>query len=163
MAQDHDHPQDIVINADGSKEYRDSRVVTDDEVLTSAHSGSICVHEGATFEISRRGQHSGSLWLQPGSIVRIVGQHSGSLHVAADSIVEVVGNQSGSSHVERGGLVRVAPGGVLAGSLHVAGVIENRGTRGGSEHMAGGAIRDLDGGAVKPPTRMGDGGTVYRW
>lgn len=163
MASDHEHAQDVVIQPDGSEHYRDPRVITSDDSLNGAHSGSICVHEGATFQVGRQGRHSGSLSLQPGSTVRIVGQHSGSLHVASDAVAEVLGGQSGSVHVEYGGLVRVHPGGKLAGSLHVAGLIENRGTRGGSVHMDGGEIQDLDSGSVKQPTTTEDGASYYSW
>lgn len=143
------HSQDIHIQADGSEEYRDPWVVTESETLVGQHSGSVCVHEDATFEIGRSGQHSGSLRLQPGSRARVVGRHSGSLHVAGGAAAEVLGDQTGSVHVEPGGLVQVHPGGKLAGSLHGAGLIENRGTRGGSDHMTGGEIRDIDGGSEK--------------
>lgn len=162
MAHDHEHPRDIFIQADGSEEHREPWVVTSDEVLFKAHSGGVCVHQGASFEVASRARLSGSLKLQTGSSARIVGQHSGSLHIAPDAVAEVVGSQSGSVHVERGGLVRVQPGGKLAGSLHVAGLIENRGTRGGSVHMAGGSIEDRDGGSVKQPTRQGDS-NYYNW
>lgn len=163
MAIDHEHGQDIFIKADGSEEYREPWIVTEDDSLHGQHSGGICVHEGATFEIGSRGQHSGSLRLQPGSKARITGQHSGSLHVGPGAEADVTGSQSGSVHVDRGGLVRVHPGGRLAGSLHVAGLIENRGIRGGSVHMSGGEIRDLDGGTVKQPTTSSDGRNTYRW
>ena len=156
MAHNHQHPQDIHILADGSEEHREPWVVTDNEVLATAHSGGVCVHEGARFELAGRGQLSGSLRLQSGSSARIVGQHSGSLHVASGSVANIVGSQSGSVHVERGGLVRVHPGGKMAGSLHVAGLIENRGSRAGSEHISGGTIQDLEGGSVKQPIRRGD-------
>lgn len=162
MAHDHHHPLDLFVQADGSEERRDQWVIIDNEVLTATHSGGVCVHEGGTFELASRGRLSGSLSLRPGSSARIAGQHSGSLHVYAGSVADVVGTQSGSVHVERGGLVRVHPGGKLAGSLHVAGLIENRGTRGGSVHMSGGTIQDLDGGSVKQPTGRGDG-NYYRW
>ena len=162
MAYEHEHPQDVFIQADGSEEYREPWVVTDNEVLATVYSGGVCVHEGATFELAGRGRLFGSLTLQAGSSARIVGQHSGSLHVGANSVVDVVGSQSGSVHVARAGLVRVHPDGTLAGSVHVAGLIENRGTRGGSVHMSGGAIQDLEGGTVKQPTQRDDG-SYYSW
>lgn len=121
------------------------------------------MHAPSTFEIGPRGHHSGSLRLQPGSSARIAGQHSGSLHVGPNAVVEVTGSQSGSVHVDSGGLVRVHPGGKLAGSLHVSGLIENRGTRGGSEHMNGGEIRDLNGASVKQPVTSRDGTKTYSW
>ncbi len=38
MARDHEHPQkDIFMQADGSTEYRESLVVTDDESLNGDH------------------------------------------------------------------------------------------------------------------------------
>jgi hypothetical protein len=160
----HEHYADIFIQADGSEEHREPWVVHNGhETLTGTHSGGVCIHAGASFEIGSRGQLSGSLSLQPGSSARIVGQHSGSLHVGADSVVEVVGSQSGSVHVERRGLVRVQPGGKLAGSLHVAGLIENRGTRGGPVQVIGGAVEDFDGGSVKEPTKSRDGANYYSW
>lgn len=163
MADDHEHTQDVHIQADGSREYRDPWVVTSDDALHGQHSGGVCVHAPSTFEIGPRGQHSGSLRLQPGSSARIAGQHSGSLHVGPDAVVEVTGSQSGSVHVDSGGLVRVHPGGKLAGSLHVSGLIENRGTRGGSEHMNGGEIRDLDGASVNQPVTSTGGTKTYSW
>ncbi|MCZ2819743.1 hypothetical protein O2V63_05320 [Modestobacter sp. VKM Ac-2977] len=160
----HEHALDIHILADGSEERREPWVITDGhETLTEAHSGGVCVHAEASFEIARRGQLSGSLSLQPGSSARIAGQHAGSLHVEAGAVAEVVGDQSGSVHVEDGGLVRVHPGGKLAGSLHVAGLIENRGTRGGSVQLSGGVVEDLDGGSVKQPTEGPRGENVYKW
>lgn len=162
MACEHEHLQDIFMQADGTEEYRAPWVVAADEVLSSTHSGGVCVHEGATFEIARRGHLSGSLTLQPSSAARIAGQHSGSLHVGPGAVVDVVGNQSGSVHVRLGGLVRVHAAGTLAGSLHVGGLIENRGTRGGSVHLSGGSIEDVDGGSVKRPTRRGDA-DYYTW
>lgn len=66
-------------------------------------------------------------------------------------------------HARRGrGLVRVHPGGKLAGSRHVAGLIENRGTRGGSDHLNGGSVQDLDGESVKQPSRRGEA-NYYNW
>jgi hypothetical protein len=163
MAYDHDHSDDIFIGADGRSERRSQRVVDADEALTGPYSGGICVHAGATFEISRGGEHSGSLTFRSGSGGRIVGRHSGSLHVSERSDVLVVGDQSGSVHVDSGAVLKVAAGGKLAGSLHVAGLIENRGLRGGSVHLEGGEIRDVDGGTVKQPTSTGEGTAVYNW
>jgi hypothetical protein len=162
MTYDHEHAQDIHIVVEGSEEHRDPMVVEEDETFAGSCSGSICVHDGATFELARGGQHSGSLRLRPAAICRIAGQHSGSLHVSARAVAEVSRNQSGSGHVAHGGLVRVTPSGTLAGSLHVAGLIENRGTCGGSVHMAGGVIRDLKGSSVKQPTTR-NGMTYYQW
>lgn len=163
MTQDHEHRQDIIVHADGTDELRDPKVVVDDEVLSGTHSGSVCIHSGAAFEISGHGHLSGSLRLQSGSSALILGQHSGSLHVATGSVVEILGNHSGSVHVARGGLVRVHQHGKLAGSLHVAGAVENRGTRGGSVHLNGtGSIQDLEGGSAKRPSRLGNSNT-YIW
>lgn len=163
MAGDHEHGRDIFIQADGSEEYRDRWVVTSDELLKGEHSGGVCVHADATFEIGVRGHLAGSLSLQPGSTGRIAGTHSGSLRIGPGAVAEVSGEQSGSVHIDRGGLVRVHRGGKLAGSLHVAGVIENRGTRGGSVQLNGGQIRDLDGGVEKQPIKHRDGTEYYSW
>lgn len=160
---DHSHEKDIFIQGDGSEEYRDPWVVTADESLAGAHSGGVCVHEGGTFTMGSRGHLSGSLRLQPGTSALAAGQISGSLHVSRDAVADVSGRVSGSVHVDRGGLVRVLPGGVLAGSLHVSGLIENRGTRGGTVDLSGGEILDLYGGAVKQPTTTEDGVNIYNW
>lgn len=162
METQHEHPKDTVVQADGSTEYRDQWVVAGDTILTTSHTGSVCVHKGATFELAKGGRLAGSLTLQPGSAARIVGQHPGSLRVGRNSVVDVLGDQSGSVHVDDSGLVKVHPGGKLAGSLHVAGVIENRGIRGGSVHLNGGTIHDIEGGSVKQPIRRSDGDT-YIW
>lgn len=77
-------------------------------------------------------------------------------------MVDIAGSKNGSVHIESAGLVRVERGGKLAGSLHVAGLIENRGTRGGSVNLTGDAIEDLDGGLVKQPTQQG-GRNYYSW
>ena len=162
MTLDHAHDRDIFVNADGTEEYGDPWVIEGNEQLNGQHSGSICVHDGAMFTIATGSHHSGSLACCPGSVGRIIGKNSGSLHVAPTAVVEVTGDQSGSVHVERGALVRVAPGGKLAGSLHVAGEIENRGMRGGTLHLEGGQVQDVDGGTVKQPTHK-DGISVYEW
>jgi hypothetical protein len=158
----HEHSVDVIVGPDGSEEYREPWIVEGEDILARPYSGSVCVHTGATFTIASGGQHSGSLTFQPSSTGRIVGRHSGSLHVSSDTDVEVIGTQSGSVHVATGAVIRVGPTGTLAGSLHVSGVIENRGTRGGSVHLVGGEIRDLDGGSVKQPI-VRDGTSVYRW
>jgi hypothetical protein len=164
MTQCNEHPQDVFVGADGSEEYRDPWVVDSDDQLGGSHSGSICVHGGANFEIARGAHHSGSLSFQMGSSGRIIGRHSGSLYLGEQSNVEVVGDQSGTVNVDPGAVLKVAPGGKLAGTLHVAGLIENRGVRGGTVQAdGGGEVRDVDGGVVKPPTSMRDGRAIYRW
>jgi len=72
----------------------------------------------------------------------------------------VVGRQSGSVHAAYGRVLRVERRGVLAGSLHVSGTIESCGTRGGTEHVDGGRIQDLDGGQVRRPS-IKDGAAIY--
>lgn len=163
MGHEHEHRLDIFVGSDGSEERRGPWVVDNDSDLTSSYSGSICVHPGAVFEITRYGHHSGSLTFQPGSVGRIIGKHSGSLHVAEEAHVEVLGDQSGSVHIDAGAVLRVAPSGKLAGTLNVAGVVENRGVRGGSIRLAGGQVHDVDGGAVKQPSTNRDGTSIYRW
>ena len=161
MSIDHEHSQDIFIT-DGSEERRDSWVIEEHRQLTGQHHGSICVHQDAEFTLELGAHHSGSLTFRPGSVGRIFGKHSGSLHVAPTARVEILGDQSGSVHIEPGGLLRVDEGGKLAGSLHVAGQIENRGVRGGSVHLAGGEIHDLDNGTVKTATHR-NGMSFYEW
>lgn len=160
--QQHEHSQDITINADGSETYSETTVVDSDGMLTGVHSGSVCVHEPARYTIATGATHDGSLAFEPGSAGSIDGVHNGSLHVEAGAVVEVHGAQNGSTHVATGGLVRVAPTGRLSGSLHVDGLVENRGVRGGSMHPADADVRDLDGGSVKQP-QMRNGRAYYTW
>lgn len=162
MPEDHQHGEDIFYGPNGTDVRRGPWVVESSDRLDGQHSGSICVHEDAEFTISAGSQHSGSLAFRPSSSGSIIGQHSGSLHVGPHAVVEVIGDQSGSVHIERNGLLKVAPGGKLAGSLYVEGTIENLGTRGGSTHLAGGEIHDLDGGRVKSPIEK-DGMNIYQW
>jgi hypothetical protein len=159
---EHEHHQDIFRGSDGSETYRDPWIVEGEGRLTGSHSGSICVHGGASFEIARGAHHSGSLTFRSDSVGHISGKHSGSLHVARRAKVDVRGDQSGSVHVARGAVVRVASEGRLAGSLHIEGLIENRGARGGSVHLSGGEVLDVEGGRVKQPT-MRNGVSVYEW
>ncbi|WP_136054591.1 hypothetical protein [Microbacterium sp. K24] len=158
----HSHDDDIRIGPDGSQTTVPRKIVETDETLRSSHSGGICVHSGV-FTIGPSASHSGSLQVEPGAQVIISGSHTGSLHVAGEATVTVRGKQSGSVHVAKGGRVIVKRGGRLAGSLHVSGVIENMGTRGGSEHIDGGDVVDLLGGTVKRPTRTIGGAAVYEW
>lgn len=158
----HEHENDVFVGSDGSRELREPRVVEGSESLADAFSGGICVHEGANFEVSQGGHHSGSLKFQPDSTGRIVGEHSGSLHVPHNCEVQIIGRQSGAVHVGAGGVLKVEPSGRLAGSLHVAGLIENRGVRAGRVHLNGGEVLDVDGGTMKQPTTDADGTRVYR-
>lgn len=161
MRDNHEHSQDIFIT-DESEERREAWIIEEHQQLFGQHNGSICVHEAAEFTLALGAHHSGSLTFRPGSVGRILGKHSGSLHVARTARVEVLGDQSGSVHIESGALLQVEPGGKLAGSLYVAGQIENRGVRGGTVHLAGGNIRDIDSGTVKEPTHR-NGMSVYEW
>ncbi|UKA73392.1 hypothetical protein [Arthrobacter sp. FW306-06-A] len=161
MNADHEHRQDTFIT-NGVEELREPRIIEGHEELTTHYDGSICVHEGAEFTLAAGAGHSGSLTFRPGSAGYILGKHSGSLHVAPTATVEVAGDQSGSVHIDSGGFLKVEKGGKLAGSLHVAGQVENRGVRGGSVHLAGGEIRDLDTGTVKEPV-VKNGMSYYRW
>lgn len=160
--QQHEHPQNLTINADGSETYAEVTVIDSDGMLTSMHSGSICVHEPARYTISRGATNNGSLAFQSGTAGSIDGASNGSLHVAAGAVVEIRGAQNGSTHVAAGGVVRVGPTGSLAGSLHVDGLVENRGTRGGAVYPADADVRDLDGGTVKR-AQMRDGAAYYTW
>ncbi|WP_454044670.1 hypothetical protein [Cellulosimicrobium sp. Marseille-Q8652] len=160
--QQHEHPQNITINADGSESYAETTVIESDGMLTGMHSGSTCVHEPARYTISSGATHNGSLAFQSGTAGSIDGANNGSLHVAADAVVEIRGAQNGSTHVAAGGIVRVAPTGRLAGSLHVDGLIENRGVREGTVYPTDADIRDLDGGTVTQP-QTHDGAAYYTW
>jgi len=162
MTYDHEHQDDILITSGGADEYRPMWVVEGDETLSTKHSGGICVENGASFRITSSGQHSGSLTFRPGSAGTIVGQHSGSLEEHPETDVVVEGAQSGSVHVSAGATLKVAASGRLAGSLHVEGTIENRGQRGGSEHIFGGQVLDIDGGTVKQPA-LRNGAKYYEW
>lgn len=162
MSADHEHNQDIFSKTDGSEEFRDPWVIEGDDRLSRTHDGSVCVHEGATFTIARGADLRGSLTLRAGSSAQIDGRHSGSLTVSEDAVATVVGDQSGSVTVQAGGQVDVADGGKLAGSLTIAGLVVNRGIRGGTVTLRGGEVRDVDGGSEKPP-EVRDGQNVYRW
>lgn len=158
----HEHQDDIFIDASGNETRRQPWIIDDDAHLSTSHSGGICIHRGGELTIDKAGRHSGSLSLRPGASAVIRGAHSGSLHVAPEAMVVVEGQQSGSVHVEHGGVVRVLANGRLAGSLHVAGRIENSGQRGGTVSERGGEIIDLPGSTVKQP-RFKDGTAVYEW
>ncbi len=158
----HTHNDDIHIGPNGARSTTPQKVVETDETLHGSHSGGICVHSGV-FTVGSRASHSGSLRVETGAKVVIRGSHSGSVHVADQAAVVVQGKQSGSVHVAAGGRLRVEHGGQLAGSLHVSGLIENSGVRGGSEHIEGGQILDLPGGSVKQPSRITNGAAVYEW
>jgi hypothetical protein len=121
--QQHEHPQNITINADGSETYTEVIVIDSDGMLTRKHSGGICVHEPARFTIARGAIHNGSLVFESGTAGSIEGVHNGSLHVEPRAVVEIHGAQNGSTHVSAGGVVRVAPTGRLPGSLHVDGLV----------------------------------------
>lgn len=160
--QQHDHQQDITINADGSESRTETTVIDRDEILTGAHSGTTCVHEPARYTIASGAAHNGSLAFQSGTAGSIDGANNGTLYVAPDAVVEIRGAQNGSVDVAAGGIVRVAPTGRLAGALHIDGLVENRGVRGGPVHPDDADVQDLDGGSVKQP-QMRNGMTYYTW
>lgn len=134
--------------------------ISEDGVFVGTHQGGVVVAANVTWRLE--GTIQGSLRLGNGAVVEIYGSHQGSLHVSAGAKVIVHSTQQGSSHVAAGGLVEVMRTGRLAGSLHVEGLIINRGERGGSVH-GNGQVEDEDGGRVRQPTRYIDGGAVYEW
>lgn len=131
-----------------------------DHPLNSLHSyGSVCVHVGARLIV--RGVQNGSVSSRPTATGVVRGTVNGSVTVAEGGRVEVVGSINGSVHVEEGGLNHIAPSGKLAGSLHVNGVIENEGVRGGP--VTGyGDVRDVGTGRVRQPV-VENGVIAYRW
>lgn len=134
--------------------------------LTISVDGEISNHRGGVIvqpdvNLIVRGQHQGSLHVRQGAHVEIAGRHQGSLHLDTGATVTVTGSQQGSSHLEVGSLLEVSAHATLQGSIHNAGTVHNRGTRGGSVSGSG-EIADLAGSRVVQPVL--EGGTwVYRW
>ncbi|RZU66983.1 hypothetical protein EV379_3358 [Microterricola gilva] len=159
---DHSHPNDIFIDAGGLQVEQATLVIDGDSTLNGAHNGSVCVHNG-TLTIVQGATHNGSLAVQPGAQVAIHGAQNGSLTIGADATGEVRGAQNGSVHVDAGGVLRVAVGGRLAGSLSVAGLIENAGVRGGTVTKYGGTVIDLPGSTVKEPQVGANGAKIFHW
>lgn len=159
---DHDHLDDTAIGPDGSVVRRPARIVDFTTTMTTAHSGSICVHAG-TFTLAPGTIHNGSLHVRDGARVEILGTHNGSLHVSSGAVVTITGSQNGSCHVSTEALIEVRSTGRLAGSLAVAGRVANAGVRGGSVSDLGGTISDVNGGRVRQPERSSDGTSLYRW
>lgn len=134
---DHSHPNDVFIKAGGVEVEKPPLIIDGDKTLSGTHSGSVCVHDG-TLTIVRGATLNRSLTVQPSAHVAIHGVHNGSLTIGSSATGEVLGAQNGSVHVEANGALRVAIGGRLAGSLTVAGQIENAGLRGGTVTKIGG-------------------------
>lgn len=150
----HDHVDDFF-----GSERRPPLVVEESFVVSGTREGSICVHRGATLTIA--GTQIGTVALRSGSSLVVRGIQNGTLRVGPDSSVEVHGAVNGSVHVEPRGRVHVLPGAKLAGSLHVDGIVENQGLRGGRVSGSG-FVRDLDGGSEKQP-RIENGNRIYYW
>lgn len=159
---DHSHPNDIFIGADGVRVEKSPLVIDGDKTLSGTHNGSVCVHNGA-LTIGQSATHNGSLAVLTSARVVIHGVHNGSLSIGSSATSEVLGAQNGSVHVDDDGTLLVASGGRLAGSLTVAGRIENAGVRGGTVNNIGGEVIDLPGSTVMEPQRGADGANVFRW
>ncbi|SEO07469.1 hypothetical protein [Cryobacterium luteum] len=159
---DHSHPNDIFIKAGGVEVEKPPLVIDGDNTLSGTHNGSVCVHDG-TLIILRGATHNGSLTVQPSAHVTIHGVHNGSLTIGSSATSEVLGAQNGSVHVDVNGALRVAIGGRLAGSLTVAGRIENAGVRGGTVTKIGGEVIDLPGSTIKEARRSAEGANVISW
>jgi hypothetical protein len=140
-------------------EERPQLVIEHDDQLAGTHDGTVCVHAGA--ELTVLGNQRGTVSFRSGSTGVVVGAIRGSLHVASGAIVVIQGGQHGSVQIDHWGVVRVDAGGKLAGSLHVDGLVENRGIRGGAA-SGGGEIRDVDGGQVMQPLIV-NGVHFYNW
>ncbi|WP_153004300.1 hypothetical protein [Microbacterium testaceum] len=160
---DHSHPDNIHIGPRGERTTEPMKVVDADETLHGLYSGGTCIHQ-ATYTVATRAVTNGSMRVSEGGSFVVHGTHNGSLHVDDGAIVDIFGSHNGSTHVSPGGLVRVHPAAKLAGSLHVGGLIENRGARGGTVTTYGnGEVRDMDGSIVKQPEISGSGARVYKW
>lgn len=158
----HSHSYDIIIESGGVEREVPTLVVEEDETLRGEHNGPVCVHKG-TLIIARGASHNGSLAVQSDAHVSVLGVHNGSLTISSSGSAEVVGAQNGSTHVGDSGLLRVSAGGRLAGSLTVAGRVENAGARGGSVAELGGELVDLPGSSVRHPERSANGALIFRW
>lgn len=150
----HAHAMDLF-----GDEERPPLIIERDDHLTGTHDGTVCVHAGASLVIS--GKQRGTTTFRTGSSGTVTGAILGTLHLASGAVVAIEGTLSGSVHVERGAVLRVEPGGKLAGSLRVDGLVENRGTRGGAVSGTG-DVHDVDGGQVKQP-RTVDGMQLFDW
>ena len=134
---DHTHPNDIFIKAGGVEVEKPPLVIDGDNTLNKTHNGSVCVHDG-TLIIVRGATHNGSLTVRPSTHVATHGVPNGSLTIGSSATSDVLGAQNGSVQVDANGALRMAIGGRLAGSLTVAGQIENAGLRGGTVTKIGG-------------------------
>ena len=126
-------------------------IIETDQQLADSFAGAVQVHQGAHFELMRKTQHYGPLFFHAGSQGRLVGEHLGPLDLGSGSTVEVGGLQNGPVEIAAGAVLKIAPGGRLAGSIRVTGLVENRGIRAGNTVLAGGEVHDIDGGVVEPP------------
>lgn len=126
-------------------------LVTTDQELTGSYSGTVNVIDQTQFIIAQQGLHYGPLCLEAGSAGRVMGEHLGPLELAEGSSIEVLGHHNGPVEVGPGAVVKVLPGGRLSGTLKVAGLVENRGTRAGNTVLTGGEVHDIDGGIVDSP------------
>ncbi len=124
-----------------------------------AGAGTIEVEAGATLRVV--GDQHGTVHLHSDSQLVVTGQIHGTLHLAPGSSALIEGAQHGTVHVSRGSLVEVAPGGILAGTLHIDGLVRNGGTRGGAVRGSG-ELGDLPGSSVKRPVTR-DGVSYYQW
>jgi len=158
---DHSHPNDIFIKAGGVEVEKPPLVIDGDNTLNKTHNGSVCVHDG-TLIIVRGATHNGSLTVRPSTHVATHGVPNGSLTIGSSATSDVLGAQNGSVQVDANGALRMAIGGRLAGSLTVAGRIENAGVRGGTVTNIGGKVTDLRGSTIKEPQRGADGANVFR-
>ncbi|QIS40564.1 hypothetical protein GW571_14785 (plasmid) [Clavibacter capsici] len=159
---DHHHPTSINIAQDGTRTEVPTRVVDGSGTMKGTSSTPVCVHSG-TFTLPLGATLNGSLTIRTAGHAVISGTLNGSLHVAAAATVAIDGRQNGSVQVDDEGLVEVLPSGQVAGSLTLAGRLENGGTRGGSVTIRGGELVDLPGATIREPERLADGSHLYRW
>lgn len=106
---------------------------------------------------------NGSVAVEDGAELHVFGVINGSVHVGPGSATIVHKRLNGSVHVSRTAEVRIAPGGIHAGSIHCDGVYVNEGTRGGTQSGFGDVV-DAPGSTVRPPDEVtGDGARTYWW
>lgn len=151
MRQEEDHSGAATGGPRRERESIEPWVIETHHQLADSFTGAVQVHQDAYFEVIQKAQHYGLLSFGAGSQGRLVGEHLGPLDLASGSTVEVIGLQNGPVEIAAGAVLKITSGGRLAGTIRVAGLVENRGTRAGNAVLAGGEVHDIEGGMIEPP------------
>lgn len=147
-----------------SYEYRDGRMVElPDTILTESGEfpddvrNTLVVESGVV--ATTTGRISGTVALRQGATLVARGPVSGTVHVEPDSTATFFDRASGTLNVEPGGTVRIMPGAVALGTMHIEGTLVNEGTR-GVQVTGGGSVEDREGSTVRRPDKILDDGSV---